>query len=596
MTLHVNAIFSQIIAPRTWKPFPAGEQRDSLSDLLQETWSILCSTRVQQALAWLIALVLIAVDIALVGQHALVRYQTYHADAFDLGNFDQAIWNTLHGHPLRFTNQGIDWFGPPTRLGVHVEPILFLIAPLYLLHSGPETLLLLQTLALALGGIPLLLLGLRRLPELPLLAAAFVGAYLTTPEILGEALWDFHSVTLATPLLLLALWALDARRYRWFVVAVVLAAICKEEVALSLVPLGFFIAFWQGHPRLGVAVSLLSTAWVALCFLVILPHFNGHPAGMNNFWYRYAWLGDSPDAAVHHVLTQPSLFFSPLLDPARRGYLAMLLRTGGGLGLFAPVLWLSALPDIVINALSAHQEQYSGFYQYNAVILPYLMVAAIYGTAALYHARRRVEAGADRGAVTEGDAHHTTRPMRARRLLQPISDRWQAALGHLPIRSQWIGLLVIAWLLASSFWNIAATSARVRPFWMVGSHPNPQEAQINALLARVPSTASVAATDTLNPHLSDRYTLFLLPDPQSYTADYVAIDVSADVPTNRPADQEMYEAMLTSGNYRIIGTAGQVVLLQRLILSIPALRAPTPATKQVHPQPVQGSGTPNIRR
>ncbi len=230
------------------------------------------------------------------------------------------------------------------------------------------------------------------------------------------------------------------------------------------------------------------------------------------------------------------------------------------------------------------------------MILPYLMVAAIYGTAALYHARRRVEAGTNRGAIPEGDAHHTTRPMRARRLLQPISDRWQAALGHLPIRSQWIGLLVIAWLLASSFWNIAATSARVLPFWMVGSHPNPQEAQINALLARVPPTASVAATDTLNPHLSDRYTLFLLPDPQSYMADYVAIDVSADVSTNRPADQEMYEAMLTSGNYLIIGTAGQVVLLQRLSLSIPALRAPTPATEQVHPQPVQGSGTPNTRR
>src|SRR5260370_31624417 len=92
MTLHVNANFSQIIAPRTWKPFPAGEQRDSLSDLLQEAWSILCSTRVQRALAWLIALVLIAVDIALVAHHALIRYQPYHADAFLPGYSAQADW------------------------------------------------------------------------------------------------------------------------------------------------------------------------------------------------------------------------------------------------------------------------------------------------------------------------------------------------------------------------------------------------------------------------------------------------------------------------------------------------------------------------
>ena len=53
---------------------------------------------------------------------------------------------------FRFTNRGLDWQGPPTRLGQHVEPIFLLIAPLYLIHSGPETLLVLQTVALALGG------------------------------------------------------------------------------------------------------------------------------------------------------------------------------------------------------------------------------------------------------------------------------------------------------------------------------------------------------------------------------------------------------------------------------------------------------------
>ena len=206
-------------------------------------------------------------------------------------------------------------------------------------------------------------------------------------------------------------------------------------------------------------------------------------------------------------------------------------------------------------------------------------------------------------------AHYTRRRTRARCALQSISVCWQAALGHLPIRSHWIGPLVIVWLIASASWNIATTSAYVRPFWMVGSHPNPQQAPIDALLASVPPTASVAATDTLNPHLSDRYTLFLLPDPQSYTADYVAIDVPDAASINRQADQVIYEAMLTSGSYRVIGTAGQVVLLQRLSLSPPALHALSPATErtredgpmviphriarrhglleQVHPEPVQ---------
>ncbi len=526
----------------------------------------------------MIVLVLIAMDIALVGQHALVRYQSYHAYAFDLGNFDQAVWNTLHGHPLRFTNRGFDWFGPPTRLGVHVEPILLLIAPLYLLHSGPETLLVLQTMALALGGIPLLLLGLRRLPELPLVAAAFVWAYLATPEILGEALFDFHGVTLATPLLLLALWALDARHYQWFAVAAVLAVLCKEDVALSLVPLGLFIAFRQGHPRMGAAVALLSMAWAALCFLIILPHFNGHAAGGNTFWYRYAWLGSSPGAALHDVLTHPLVLLAPPQDPAKRNYLAELLRTNGALGLFAPVLWLCALPGLAINLLSTHPPQYSGLFQYNAVLLPYLMAAAISGTAALYRARKRVEARVSTAVLPQGSARLARHGMRALHMIRSISMLRDVVLRRIPLRPQWIGPLVIVWLIAFSCWNIAATSTGIEPFWEAGSHPNPQQAQIDALLARVPPTASVAATDTLNPHLSDRYALYLLPDPQAYAADYVAIDLSDAAPVNQLADQQIYEAMLGSRSYRIIGAAGQVVLLQRLSLISPTIRTPGPET------------------
>ena len=45
-------------------------------------------------------------------------------------------------------------------------------------------------------------------------------------------------MALATPLLILAIWALDAGRYRTFAVAAILAALTKEDVALSLALLG----------------------------------------------------------------------------------------------------------------------------------------------------------------------------------------------------------------------------------------------------------------------------------------------------------------------------------------------------------------------
>jgi uncharacterized membrane protein len=520
-------------------------------------WRALATAAGQRRLAWATVFALVLLDILVVGQHALTRHFAYHTDAFDLGNMDQAVWNTLHGHFFRFTNRGIDWFGPPTRLAIHVEPILLLIAPLYLIHSGAETLLALQTVALAAGALPLFALALRRLPDLPVVGVAFVVAYLATPELLGEALWDFHPVTLATPLLLATLYAYELRRYGWLLLAGVLAAACKEDVALALVPLGLLIALRQGRPRLGVEIAVGAVAWTALCFLVIMPHFNaGASAGGNAYWYRYAQLGSSPASALGHVLRHPRLLLSVLLGPDKLGYLAVLLRTGGGLGLFAPVFWLAGLPELGINLLSSQPPQYSGFYHYNAVLLPALLGAGVYGVGALRQARL---AAAARSLSLPGDPPRTPADYAER-----LARRWRRLLARVPIAPRWIAPLVVAWLLVCVAWNLSATAYKIGGFWAAGTGPVRHQAQISALMARIPPDAVVAATDTLNPHLSDRLTILLLPDPQSYQAQYVAVDLTGVPRAFQAADVSMYTTMLASGRYRVLGVVGPVVVLQRV--------------------------------
>lgn len=526
---------------------------------LRQVWNALRSPEGQLRLAWALVLLLVVIDSILVCQHSIARYQTYHADAFDLGNMNQAVWNTLHGHPFRFTNRGLDWFGPPIRLGIHVEPILLLLAPLYLLHDGPETLIVVQNVALALGAIPLFLLSLRRLPTLPLLGVAFAASYLLAPEFLGAALWDFHSVALATPLLILALWALDADHDRIFAVAAVLAALTKEDVALSLALLGLLIIVWRRRPVFGLIVMLLSIAYAAFCFGVVLPHFNGGISGGNNFWYRYSWLGGSAGAAIKNILANPLLPFS-ILDADRFGYLAMLLRTGGGLGIFMPALWLCALPELAVNILSNHVEQYSGFFQYNAVILAYVLPASIYGVAALLAARQRVE----RGESSPRPERLATNTLRARivALARLFVWGWRRLLERIPVPSRWIPPLVILWLLVTGWWNLTTTAGgMIGSFWHAGDYPIPRQAEINALLDRIPQSASVASTDSLNPRLSSRYTIYLMPDPQSYLAQYVAVDIPNAISISRAEDQRMLDRMLQSGRYEMVGRVGDVLLL-----------------------------------
>jgi len=530
----------------------------------------------RRRIAWGLVLALALAYAVIVGVRVVTRFTNYHADAFDLGNMDQAVWNTLHGHLFRFTNRGNDDFNAPTRLSIHVEPILLLLAPLYLIYAGPPTLLITQTVAQALGSIPLFLLSLRRLPKLPLMGVAIVFSYLISPLLLGAALWDFHAVALATPLLIWALWALDARRYRQFLVAVTLAAATKEDVGLSIALIGIVFALWPGRtPRqrtFGLIVAAVSLVYVALCFFVILPHFSVHTS--NNYLYRYSWL-----KGFEH---DPFGTLASLLNAGRRLYLAILFRTAGGLGIFAPVVWAFALPDFAVNMLSNHAEQYSGFFQYNAVILPYLCVAAVYGVEVWYSSRRGVERPIPPAPFAErkGDDAVGAAAVslsvsgrlavlwrRVEHYERAIGAWWVRLVGRIPLPSRWIGPVVIVWVIALSIWNVT-TVGRIAPFWAAGAPPTPQQAQhitqVDALLGRIPSDASVATTDTLDPHLSDRYDLYLMPDPQCYQAQYVAVDLPNAIGNVRQQDQQMLDRMLASGRYVVIGKAGDVLVLHRI--------------------------------
>lgn len=543
------------------------------------------TTEGQRRLAWALVIGCVILDILVVGQHVLLRHLNYHSDAFDLGNMDQAVWNTLHGHFFRFTNRGTDWFGPPTRLAIHVEPILLLLVPFYIVVPGAVTLLVIQTVALALGAIPLFMLSLRRLPAHPMLGVAFVVAYLCSPALLGEALWDFHPVTLATPLLLAAFYAFDARRYGWMLVAGVLAAACKEDVALALIPIALLLSFRHGRPRLGLALALGALAWTSLCFVVIMPHFNaGASLGGNAYWYRYSQLGSSPASALRHVLANPLLLFGVIFSGDKLGYLALLLRTVGGLGLFAPFWLLAGLPELAINLLSTQVPQYSGFYHYNAILIAVLSVASIYGTAAIYRARTDARAGMPLPAVparpTPAAPPNSDPPNGAPRDLASgtfargrsaaalgaalVARWWERRLRQVPISPRWFGPILASWLLLATGWNLWATGYKIGGFWSVGYALAPNSARIATLLDRIPPTAVVAATDTLNPHLTDRETIYLLPDPLSYQAQYVAVDLLDIPPAMRAVETHMFETMLASGRYQVVGVAGPVTVIQRV--------------------------------
>ena len=108
---------------------------------------------------------LILLYIGLFSWQSVARHQAFATNAYDMGNVNQAFWNTVHGRPLQFTNwRGVELdLANDSRLAMHVEPIYFVLAPIYWLWQQPETILILQTIILALGALPVFWLARDRL-------------------------------------------------------------------------------------------------------------------------------------------------------------------------------------------------------------------------------------------------------------------------------------------------------------------------------------------------------------------------------------------------------------------------------------------------
>jgi len=335
--------------------------------------------RTQQKIAWGLLILIMVVYMIEMSYQAILRYVTFKAGAFDLGNMDQVLWNTIHGRLFQFTNQAIDWYGPPTRLAIHFEPVILPLSLLYAFHADPRILLVFQTLALGSGALPVFLLTRRYIPEWPIFTPLMATAYLLSPALLGLNIFDFHPVSLATPLLLYAVLALTYKRYVWFLIACTLACMCKEDIPLTVALFGILVIWKYKLPRLGTTLLIGGLLWSFLAFKVIIPHF--YPGVQaNNYWYRYESLGSSPGAAVANLLIHPWLLFTTFFTIDRFYYLVGLVRSVGFLPLLAPEWLLPTLPSLAVNILSTDPLLYSGVYHYNAAIIPFVMVSAIHGT------------------------------------------------------------------------------------------------------------------------------------------------------------------------------------------------------------------------
>jgi uncharacterized membrane protein len=311
-------------------------------------------------------------------------YNGFRVARFDLGNMVQAVWSTAHGRPLEMTLGS----GEQTaRLASHVDPILVLLAPLWVVFPSPLTVAAAQIAALALGAFPVFWLARRHLGS-ELAAGLLALAYLAYPWLSWTALDAMHPVTLAIPLLLYALWFLDSGRLWAFAVCAVLVAATGELMALSVAGLGLWYWLARGRRGPGLVIAVAGFAWTVACIKVVVPAFHG---GESPFYGYYAEVGGSPEGVVKKLFTDPSTILSALFSTDELRYLIWLGAPLAGLFLLSP-LALLALPQFVANALSQSPPTTDPRHQYIAAVVPFFIAGTVFGIARLRSARPLVPA------------------------------------------------------------------------------------------------------------------------------------------------------------------------------------------------------------
>src|SRR5207302_8666761 len=144
-------------------------------------------------------------------------------------------------------------------LAFHVEPMLLVLVPIYAIGGGVVALLVLQAAALAAGTIPAYRLA-RYATGSALPGVAVAVAYLLSPLGQWAVLADFHTSTLAPPLLLLAVERLAvARSSRGALASAALALTAREDVGPVVAALGLVMLATDRRARL--LLGAMGVAW-----------------------------------------------------------------------------------------------------------------------------------------------------------------------------------------------------------------------------------------------------------------------------------------------------------------------------------------------
>lgn len=444
-------------------------------------------------------------------QHA--RFRTY---GFDLGLFDQVVWLYSRFEVPYSTLREM------VHLGDHFTPVLALLAPFYWLHSGPETLIVLQAALAAAAAVPVYVFARERIGRL--LATASVLAFLAYAGIQNGVAEDVHPSTISVFFVAWTFYFGLTCRWRLFWPMGALALLTQEDISLIIAGFGAYLALTTRPRWVGSLTAVVSLGYFGLAQFVLMPHFANWtaipiPQPTPNLDLSF---GATPGDALAFAIAHPRTAFLAMFDDARKRETQLAMLAGwSGLPLLSPLGWLTGLPHFASRFLSLHEARWALEGHYTANFTP----TAAFSTVLVLE-----------------------RGLRLARRFPTV-----------PVRALFVTFL-LAGVVATELVFPPTLYALLRPsFWETPA----STAVLEEALRVIPTDATVGAQNPIFPHLSQRSVIQL--EDRQRVLDYLVFDVDlSSWPDTRDELVARVRRIIAKGDYVAIVDRDPVFVLRRV--------------------------------
>ncbi len=422
------------------------------------------------------------------------NHHGFNSRIIDLGLYDNIFYQSIHGDPLRCTLIKGEYHGT-----AHFDPILVLLSPLYLIYPRAETPLVLQSVWLAAGAVPLYLIAKRKLnSRVGGLILAFV--FLLHPAVHGANMYEFHSLTLLGTPLLWTLYFLERRKVVSFYIMFAVTLLVREDAALVMCFVGAF-AILSRQSRLvnvgftTIVVSLVYFAVVKRFFMPSAEIFNTGKESLSFAYYYREMIpsGEGFSGFVTSLVTNPAFAFKLATKEPKLIYVATMMLPVLFLPLVAKKGRFLLLYGLIFTLLATRAAVFCVHFQYVLLLLPIIFFLTPLGFVGLEQ----------RGVARR----FGWRPRQLR----------NALLGCMLVAA-----VLTSWKFGGAFQNDSFRGGFVRVTRELNETQQKRYLKFRELVAMIPEHASVSVTNRTGAHVSNRKEVYFY--HRRKPTDFVLID------------------------------------------------------------------------